>query len=1010
MRMSLSTKLKSFLAAAIICIAFPLTAKEIKGKVVSTMDGNPVSFAILWLKDSQTQVISDQNGSFSMVLPDTNDEYVISVSNTDYIAAEFMVLPDKNEYVIELTSNEEALISTLWRDYTTGRFNGSVQTITGRELTDVPTSILSNQLSGRIAGLTTIQSSGEPGFDGADVYIRRATPSVYIDGRVGHYRDVSVDDIETITVVRDATAAALYGVRNPGGAIIIKTKKGTTSAPSVTVKSQMQYNELVGMPNRVDAATHAMFFNQARKNSGISQEDYYSPEDIAMYRDGSNPLSHPNVEWKNELLKKGYISHNHHVSVAGGSDNLNYYVSVGLSQTGGMFKTGDDFTYSTNSEFTNYKLLSNIEFKPWQGTLVNFRLGGELQDNNYPSRPDNIGEVYSNIFTIPANAFPMYYNASDGYVDQTGNAITGIEGKIGGGNGININPWSQLNRNGYTATTTLKGMVQTSINQNLSFITLGLAVNGMIYFTLYGKENLDRRVPFANYEYMGSGNLYMRGSEGYMPNTIQPKEMNRMTSYELGLDYLRSFDQHTVYGDLLWNRYEDGNASDVPIRFESIGLSGGYDYDKRYSADVALAYGGSHKFAKGRKYHWYPTVAAGWNVSNEKFFEGMKKAISYMKLRASYGITGTNDAYPFAYMTSLAQVNDQYNTGNGMGMVAGVYQQQVANALLKDGKVYKFNTGLDLNFLHDRISLSVDYFIDHRKDLPLTSNMSYSQIFGYVNLPSLNVGHEKTTGVDIALRYKENRFPVRYFIGGNFSFHKNEIIEWDEPLQKYPWMYRKGHANGDFFGLVADGLYRTQTELDNATALPGFATPELGDIRYADLNDDNSIDEKNDSKWLGYGRNPRIYYGIQAGVSYKGFDLQALFQGAAQRSINIAGQWRNAFAGNTSIFEHQTDVWSAENQDAALPRVTVDESANNNRLSSFWLKDASYLRLKSLTLSYTLSSTFANKLWLKELRVFISGYNLLTWDKLDVIDPESTGDYIGIAPPRVYNIGLSLKF
>lgn len=915
---------------------------------------------------------------------------------------------EANEVAAE-KDNSPQEVFTLWRNYDKGRFNGSVQTISGSEIADVPSSILSNLLGGRIAGVTTLQSLGEPGFDGADVKIHRVAPTVYIDGRVGHYRDISVDDIETITIIRDAAAAALYGVRGTGGAILIKTKKGTISTPVITVKSQMQYNEMVGMPTRVDAATHALFFNQARKNSGISTEDYYKPEDIAMYRDGSNPLSHPNVAWDKELLKKGFISHKHHLSVAGGSEKLNYYVSVGMSYNSGLFKTDDDFTYSTNTEFSNYKLLANIEFKPWEKTKVNFRIGGEVQDNNYPSRPDNIGEVYSNIFTVPANAFPMFYNAADGYVDQTGNAITGIHGKMGGGNGININPWTQLNRNGYTATSTVKGVAQISVEQDLGFITPGLGFKGMLYFTLYGKEHVDRRVPFANYEYMGPGSLYMRDSEGYMPNTVQPTAMNRMTSYELGLDYQRSFNKHTVYADFLWSRYEDGDAYSMPIRFESLGLGAGYDYDGRYSLDFSLAYGGSYKFAKGDKYNLYPTVATGWNITNENFFEGMKDVVSYLKLRGSFGMGGTNDADAYAYVISLAQWNDRYFTGNGMGGVGGVFLQQQANKMLKDGKSYKYNAGLDASFLKNRIVLSVDYYVDDRCDLPITSNMSYSQIFGYMVTPKMNVGHEKTSGVDVSLNYREDRFPLKYNIGGNFSFNKNEIIEWDEPVQKYPWLYRKGHANGDYYGLVAEGLYRTQAELDAATATPGFATPQLGDIKYTDLNGDKIIDE-NDVTWLGHGQTPNFFYGIQGGLSYKGFDFSVLFQGAAQTSVMIDGPWRNPMAGNSTIFKHQTDVWSPDNTSASLPRLTVDASENNNRASSFWLKDASYLRLKNVTLSYNLPKKLVNKLLLKELRVFVSGYNLITWDKLDVLDPEGSGNSLSIAPQRVYNVGLSLKF
>ena len=985
-------------------------AIAIEGQVVDNF-GKPLPGAQVSVPEKSSTIETDRNGKFALNFPELQ-KIEINISASNYCDQKIQFNRDSHDLLIKLTPKSSGTLETLTGNVDLRRFNGSAQILSANEIEDIPTDILSNTLAGRIAGLAAIQADGALGYDGASLYLRGTGGIlVFIDGRRADFRDVAIEDIEKVQVLKDGASAAIYGTRGSAGAILITTKSGKVGAPKVSFKSQVAFNELLRIPTSVDAPTHATLYNNARQNDGL--DNFYTSEDIDLFRNGSSPLTHPNVNWKDALLNNGYWSNKYHIDVTGGNSALRYYVAMNINTTQGMFNTDESYNYDNNNDVNDYKLLSNIEFNPWKKTVVRFRMSGEMQKSSYPWNAGNYLNIYHNLYKVPSTEFPMYIPVFEGdlYFDQTGNTVTPDNGKIISGNSNFVSPWAQLNRSGYGQTNLFKGMVQTSVDQDLSSFVPGLKAGAMIYFTIFLDENLDRSIDFSKYEYMDDGTLYKRDNDGNMTNVLNPQGTNRYLSYETYLNYNRVFGRHQVTSHLLWNRYENANDETVAARYESLSLSVGYCYDNRYSLDANLTYGGVYKFSKGNKYDDYPYIAAGWTISNEKFFTNIKDVFSYAKIRSSYGIMSANDASAFSYLGNLKQVGRDYNIGNNMGGVNGIFLQNVANYALTDGRVHQFNLGIDLGFMKDKLEIRADYFTDKKMDMAITPDRSYSQIFGWQNVPDMNLGSDITKGFEIYANYSGGKGAFKYNIGGTFSRQENEILDRDEPLNlPYEWMYKKGNSKNSTYGYVADGLIRTPEELTSLEGNPAFATPQLGDIKYIDLNEDGVIDPVYDQKRIGYGSIPQIAYGIFASASYKGFDMSILFQGVTKCNRMLSGAMRNPFAGNTTVLDFQTDGYHAENTDGSWPAYSTTASNNNNVSSTFWLRDASYLRLKNLSLGYTIPVRLTEKLRMSRLRLYASGYNLLLWDHMDVLDPETSADGSAIPAPRTYSFGINVTF
>lgn len=897
-------------------------------------------------------------------------------------------------------------------------FNGAASFVTGEQIKGVPSSDISNALTGRLPGLITIQSDGEPGFDGADMYIRgRRTNSegilVLIDGQPGSLVNVQPSDIESITILKDASALALYGMRAANGVMVVTTKRGHDGRMRINVSAQVAYQQHTRKLKRVNSATFAEMYNEAMFNEDPNQTPKYLPEDIQKYIDGSDPVNFPDVDWYGDLMKNGTWVQKYNVDISGGNKNTKYYVALGAQLQSGMFKTDDEFSYDTNTGYDRYNFKSNIDFNPTKTTSVNVGITMRFEKNNYPGTYNSQSAIFNALMQTPPNAFPMYYVDHGNPIDNTGNKVSSVNGKIVAGSAqttIN-NPWAMLNRAGYSQSDRRYGVLNINAKQKLDFITRGLALDAHVSTDIYSEQLVIRNKTYANYELMPDGTYTMRGTNGSMDNSAEGTYNTRNTTVDVAVSYARRLGRHDVSGRLFYNMYENAIDYILPTRFIGGGGMLSYSYDSRYSADFTFAIQSSNKFASGDRTVFTPAASFGWLVSNEEFMKG-QNVVSYLKLRGSAGkLANFRGIGYYDYLSALTQVNGVMREGIGnVSGFPGYDETKVANPNLTWESSVQWNVGIDAGFLNDRLILSGDYFRDRRSDMYITPS-NYSKIIGLSYIPKTNAGKMKSWGYEIALNWTDRIGDFHYSVGGNFTSYDNKVIDMDEPIQPYEHMYKKGHAIDAVFGLVADGFYKNQADIDNSV-LPNFANVQPGDIKYVSQTGLPYIDATYDQVKIGHGYTPKVFYGIDLAMEYKGFDLSMLFQGAAKTTRVLQNTMRNTFVGEGSFFDFQLDRWTDENSvNAAYPRLSTTTNINSNRTSTFWLKDSSYFRLKTAEFGYSFNTKICRKMRMEKLRIFFSGYNLaIVKDKVKVIDPEGNANGTGFPAPRIFNIGLNITF
>lgn len=898
-------------------------------------------------------------------------------------------------------------------------FNGSAYTISGEEIRNLPVTSLTNVLAGIVPGFFSRQSEGGMVNESASYWIRGIRTYsegvlVLVDGQERDFGVLSSHEVESITVLKDAAATVLYGMRGANGVILVKTRKGVTGKPMVEFSTQLVNQKPVNLLEPLSALEYATHYNTALKNDRMDETNMYSEQYLSNYRNrsGVNPELYPDIDWLGDYYKKSTWLQRYNLNISGGSGRTRYFVNGGFLTQSGMFVTDDEFSYNTNNNIDRYNVRSNVEFDVTATTLLAVDLYGWFEKQNRPGG-DSYG-AYTALATTAPNSFPAYYSDHGSYTDQSGNLITGINGKIIAGNGISTNPWALLNRNGYATLNKVYGSFRSQLTQNLSAITQGLQASVIFSMDSYAQAVADRTKGFAYYQLLDPENpdvLRKTGTDGKMANAVTTKNSNRRTSFNTQLSYVRQFGLHGVSALAFYDQYEYADEVSIPNRFQGMGGWLGYNFDKRYGIDLLMSYQGAYKFAPGKRFGFFPAVAAGWTVSNESFFEGLREVIPYLKLKASYGQLGSHRGVgEFRYMGRLNATSGVYNFGNAMGNANGYIEDVIANPGLTWEKAEQINAGLEARLFKDRLMVSAEYFRDNRTDMYITNNR-ISSMLGTVALVEENIGEMYTNGVDVAARWSSKIGAVGYTFGGTYSFSRNMVTRMGEIDQPYPWLQTAGYPRGVKRGYVAEGFFNSYEEIA-AAPLHTFSEVRPGDIRYKDINGDGIIDT-NDRIPLGYGDTPDIFYGFTLGLTYKGFGLNALFQGAACVSRQISGRIAFPFYSKGNIYKHQLDYWSPENQSAKWPILSTVNSGgvNNIQTSSFWIKDADYLRLNTLEIYYDFPRTMFKKSLVKDLRLFANGYNLFTWTNYDSpLGPEENADGSSMPVTRNISFGCSIKF
>ena len=1005
-------------------------SKVVKG-VVKDINGETLIGVNVVVKEVPTVgTVTDLDGVFSLNLPE--GAKTLLVSFIGYQEKEISIGKEKFFNII-LDEDNQMLDEVQVIAYGTQKkvtITGALSSMGNDELLKTPVASVGNALSGRMPGLSSVQYSGEPGADDPVLFIRGtgtlgtgdSSPLILVDGVERSFSQLDPNEIENITVLKDASATAVFGVRGANGVILITTKRGEKGKAKVSVSTSVG----VQMPTRLleyaNSYQWASYYNEAQLNDGVKPENLmFSEEALNAFKNHSNPLLYPDVDWQDYLFKEAAIQSQHNVSISGGTEGVRYFVSAGILTQDGILE-GFDADYNSNFKYKRYNYRANLDFDLSKTTKLAVGIGGRVEDKNRPISKDSDDQLFRFIY----RASPMsgagvvdgkWIKANPDYLPAMSDASTvdGLDVYYGRGYKTSVN--NVLN-------TDLK------LTQNLDFITKGLSMNlkGAYNSNFIHSKNRSTTMPYYMPVENGTDIVLRRFGDDAVLNYSESRDAYRDWYAEFSLNYQRKFGLHNVSALALYNQskeYYPVNYPEIPTGY--VGLVGRvtYDYATKYLFDFNVGYNGSENFAPGKRYGLFPAASVGWLVTEEKFMK-KQSIVSYLKLRASYGVVGndkfgTNSNYKrFLYLPDSYLFNGTgYNFGTNVNVLQpGAYEGTLNNSELTWEKAYKQNYGIDSYFFNDRLKINFDYFLEHRTDILLTRNAP--TILG-TTMPVENYGIVDNHGYELSVEWNDKiNSDFNYYVNFNLSYAKNKIVEMDEVIPNEDYLYQTGRPVGqpfvyDFWGFydeTANDRYKNQFGVDIADH--GIKL-EPGDCVYVDANKDGVIDG-DDMQPIGYTNNPQYSGGVTLGFSWKSFSFSMLWNYAWNTSRILNESFRIPFGetmNSSVLLDNYLHHWTNETAATAqYPRASFSSMSNNYiKNSDLWLVDASYLRLKNIEISYNIKGDFIKKIKLNSMRVFLNGYNLLTFDKLKVADPESrTSNRPDYPLMRIFNVGLKLNF
>ena len=1006
--------------------------KRLLQGLVKDEQGNPIIGASIQLKNTGTGVITDLDGLFQIQVTDKNS--VIVISYIGYVTQEISV-GDRSSITVQLKEDtkslEEVVVTAFGATQKKETMVGSIQQVRPAEW-KVPSSSLSTSFAGRMAGVIAIQRSGQPGADGADFWIRGKSTFgdatgvlIVLDGVEISSSDLNALDpevIESFSILKDATATAMYGTRGANGVMIVTTKSGQDLLkPIINFRLETSMSQLTSVPEMVGGVDYMKLYNEALTTRGITT-GLYDDTKIRATEQGLNPLVYPNVDWYNEMFNKNAFAQRFNFNIRGGKKAVTYFMSASVKHDAGNLKSlsKDYFSYNNNINVMRYDFVNNLSIKATNTTKISLGLNVSLRDWKGPSA--GVDGIFSMSREASPVDFPIVYPA------RNDKEIYTLWGGMSGGiynNGYR-NPVAEYVV-GYKKQFASTVNANIRLDQDLKMVTKGLKLHVLASFKNWSKTETTRKAGYNQFEIdqyneaTGEYTLSRVGNEQKTAlNTEGAATGDRRIFIQAYLDYKRKFGVHDVNAMLLYNQDQldnnkpDNLLSSLPRRKQGIAARLSYAYDDRYLAEVNFGYNGSENFAKNNRFGFFPSIALGYNISQEKFWEPISNVISHFKLRGSYGLVGNdgiNERY--AYLEDIVLSSDKwkYTTGvnqnvNLQGPVWNRYYNP--NLTWEVGK--KLNVGFDMQLFH-QVNLNFDVFKEIRSKIYMQKVNTLPDFIGTGETKIYeNSGKMKNVGFDIALDYNK-QITKDFFLSfkGTLTYAHNTILERDEPpFQLYLNLSSVGYSRGQHLVYVADGLFRDQADVDSHAEQTLGYIPQPGDIKYVDQPDANGncdgIINTNDRVYMGYPEDPEIVYGFGPSMKYKNWDFSFFFQGAARTSILMSGFHpfgKNATRGVMKFIAD--DYWSESNPNpnAAYPRLTRDTNANNTVNSSYWLRNGAFLKLKNAEIGYTF----------KMFRAYLNGSNLLTFSPFEHWDPEMGGGS-GMKYPtqRVFNIGIQFTF
>lgn len=996
--------------------------QTIKGIVVDA-SGEPVIGANVVVEGTTMGTITDFEGTFSISVPKNGK---IKISFIGYKDQVLTPQSGKNLRVV-LEDDSQMLGEVQVVAYGAQKkvsITGAISSMKGEDLLKTPAASMSNVLSGQITGISSVQYSGEPGADEADLYVRgiatwnNAKPLIQVDGVEREFSQIDPNEVESITVLKDASATAVFGVRGANGVILITTKRGAEGKAKISFSTSAGVNLRTKQLEFANSYQYASYYNDLQVNDGGVPT--FTEEQLIKFRDHTDPILYPDINWIDYCMNKAAFQSQHNVNISGGTDRMRYFVSAGMFTQDGMFKqlaASDNFNFN----YKRYNYRANLDFDATKTTLISVNIGGRIETKRTPESGEDQNQLFRKLYW----AVPF---AGAGIVDGKRVVSNADYLPFTGSDGLN-----SYYGKGFRSTTTNVLNVDLVLDQKLDFITKGLSfkLKGS-YNTSYWTQKIASSsmavyTPVLHDD--GSIGYRKSGSDSQLSYSRNSNGEGKSRDWymEAALNYSRKFGDHNVTGLVLYNQskryYPGGTYDDIPSAYVGFVGRATYDYKTRYMAEFNVGYNGSENFAPGKRYGLFPAGSIGWIVSEESFFKPLKKVINYFKVRASVGMVGNdnNGNNRFLYLPDAYILNDDgYFFGTNAGnKKPGAYEASKSNADVTWEKSVKQNYGIDFSILNEKLNISLDYFKENRRDI-LSSPDYMPGILGMV-LPIMNVGKTENKGYEFQLKWNDKiGDDFRYWANFNLSFARNKIVYKNEIEKNEDWLYETGRTIGSRLIYKFWGYYdetaeaRYQEEFGRPIADHGLSL-QPGDAVFADLNSDGVIDGDDASRDLGYVDTPEYTAGLNLGFSWKGWDFTAQLTGAwnVDRMLSEFRQPLGDTQNKGLLLYQYENTWrsSADTYTAKFPRISKLAQANNYRASDLYLCDASYLRLKSVELGYNFNMPFMKKIKMNQCRLYVSAYNLFTLTDFMWGDPESRqSDRPNYPLTRVINLGLKVGF
>jgi TonB-linked SusC/RagA family outer membrane protein len=952
--------------------------------VVEDENGKLLSNAII--KTINSSDTTDYLGRFKLTASKGN---VLNIQKQGYKTRELI---GKKALTVVLCANSgEKKVEMLMETRSEKELTSSISSLSNKGIKNNSVLAFGNALYGRIPGLNIKQSDGEPGDDypallirGKHTFTGSNTPLVLVDGFEREYNTLSTDEVESVSVLKDAAATALYGMDGANGILIITTKRGIAGKSTIGLKVETGVSSPTRLPKFYGSYDYARYYNMAQKNDGKTAPFRFSDTQIEGYRLNADPKLYPNVDWFSETIRQNAPTKKYLLDFRGGNDVAKYYVNVGLENAEGIFKNTDHGSYSTNRNLNRMNFRSNIDINVSKRMSIRMDLAGRLEDVNEPTMSS--ASILNNLYTFHPNVAPVFV----------------APGIYGGSNTYRNNPVAYINEQGYKATHRRYFQSNIVTNYDLSDFVKGLAIGMRATFDNFYTVSDGYTKTYAVQEFIASpsgGSLSAPyGINGNLTTTgVTGESEYRRNNLEFYSKYNLSFGNHTISALAMYRQSEYVTGPDFPTKRQSLSGKISYDFNKKYFVDLVANYGASENFMVGRRFGLFPAISGAWVVSSESFMQDFTP-ISYLKLRASTGLVGNQNigGSRFGYRNLYTS--------------AGV-EQTAGNPYLTWEKAYKTDLGIDLT-LFKNTQLMFTYFNEFRDDILNSGDALIPNYFGN-SFGYTNYGQVHSKGYELAIDHSKQFKNWGYNVGANVTFVQNEVTRMGELTRVDTYLYRQGQPVGQRFGLIALGLFQNQAEID-AAPVQSWGKVIPGSIRYKDVNEDGVV---NSNDFTPIGKDPTVPdfdLGFNLGFNAYGFYVDANFQASIGREVNLRADNEGAMYsvsplyGDKNVSTYVKNPWTPETAAIAdFPSLSIENAGNNFQTSTYWLRNGDFLRLRALEIGYNLPKSLINNIRLSSASIYIRGMNVFTLDHIGYFDPEVMEGYPIM---KSYNLGINLKF